>query len=34
MSDTIDALVRLRAEDDAATPMVIDPNARIDYAER
>lgn len=33
MSDTIDALIRLRAEGDAATPMVIDPTTRIDYAE-
>jgi acyl-CoA synthetase (AMP-forming)/AMP-acid ligase II len=33
MPDTIDGLVRMRAEGDAATPMVIDPTARIDYAE-
>ncbi|HEV7422680.1 MAG TPA: class I adenylate-forming enzyme family protein [Mycobacterium sp.] len=32
MTDTIDALVRLRATDDAATPMVIDPTDRITYA--
>ncbi|MDT5325877.1 MAG: hypothetical protein QOF25_3029 [Mycobacterium sp.] len=32
MADTIDALVRLRAADDATTPMVIDPTARTTYA--
>jgi acyl-CoA synthetase (AMP-forming)/AMP-acid ligase II len=33
MPDTIDALVRLRAAADATTPMVIDPAARMTYAE-
>jgi hypothetical protein len=33
MSDTVDALVRLRAENDPAIPTVIDPTDRIDYAE-
>ena len=33
MPDTVDALVRLRAGNDAATPAVIDPTDRIDYAE-
>lgn len=33
MPDTIDALVRLRATDDGAKPAVIDPSARITYAE-
>jgi acyl-CoA synthetase (AMP-forming)/AMP-acid ligase II len=32
MPDTIDALVRRRATSDAATPAVIDPCVRIDYA--
>lgn len=32
MSDTIDALIRLRAAGDAPTSAVIDPSARIDYA--
>jgi acyl-CoA synthetase (AMP-forming)/AMP-acid ligase II len=33
MPDTIDALVRLRAASDASKPMVIDPDARLTYAE-
>jgi non-ribosomal peptide synthetase component F len=33
MSDTVDALVRLRAENDPAIPTVIDPTDGIDYAE-
>ncbi|MGH3678502.1 MAG: class I adenylate-forming enzyme family protein [Mycobacterium sp.] len=33
MADTIDRLVRIRAECDAAKPMVIDPDTRITYAE-
>jgi len=33
MPDTIDGLVRLRAASDADKPMVIDPDARLTYAE-
>ena len=33
MSDTIDALVRLRAKHDHAKPMVIDPDRRLSYGE-
>ncbi|MGA8330241.1 MAG: long-chain fatty acid--CoA ligase, partial [Mycobacterium sp.] len=33
MTDTIDDLVRLRAGDDAAKPMVIDPGRRLSYRE-
>lgn len=33
MTDSIDALVRHRAADDGAKPAVIDPSARITYAE-
>jgi acyl-CoA synthetase (AMP-forming)/AMP-acid ligase II len=33
MPDTIDELVRLRAASDASKPMVIDPDARLTYAE-
>ncbi|MGV0791687.1 class I adenylate-forming enzyme family protein [Mycolicibacterium sp. XJ1819] len=33
MTDTVDALVRLRAEVDGAKPAVIDPDTRISYAE-
>lgn len=33
MPSTIDQLVRLRAQHDADTPMVIDPTARISYRE-
>jgi acyl-CoA synthetase (AMP-forming)/AMP-acid ligase II len=33
MPDTIDALVRRRAADDATTPIVIDPATRMDYVE-
>ena len=33
MPDTIDRLVRLRAEQHGDKPMVIDPESRISYAE-
>jgi acyl-CoA synthetase (AMP-forming)/AMP-acid ligase II len=33
MSDTVDGLLRLRASDDPDKPAVIDPGARISYAE-
>lgn len=33
MCETVDALVRLRAAEDSAKPMVIDPSTRITYSE-
>ena len=32
-ANTIDRLVRIRAEQDGAKPMVIDPDSRVSYSE-